>query len=190
MFEYAGQMILGARPRASFAAALLLLVVVARAGAREHPLPHPSDETEVFTGGAAPGGVRLTCEVAGRIAEAAATVPPVPLAGLAPPPGAGDALAPSRFIQSASPAIARQARSVVGRATRLDEAVWLLYQHVAAFEPPGDAAGPQDAEGVLTARRGTSLGRARALVALLRVVGVPARLVGGLRLAHESEQRA
>ena len=257
-------MILGARPRASFAAALLLLVVVARAGAREHPLPHPSDETEVFTGGeeveggaaprrpalaywkvratlrapaavpaltvgllvplsdgrqdvlarrtvapgfryreigdgtnlrvewrgAAPAGAMLTYEVAVRIAEAAATVPTVPLAGLAPPPGAGDALAPSRFIQSASPAIARQARSVVGRATRLDEAVWLLYQHVAAFEPPGDAAGPQDAEGVLTARRGTSLGRARALVALLRVVGVPARLVGGLRLANESEKRA
>jgi len=140
--------------------------------------------------GAAPAGAMLTYEVAVRIAEASATVPTVPLAGLAPPPGAGDALAPSRFIQSASPAIARQARSVVGRATRLDEAVWLLYQHVAAFEPPGDAAGPQDAEGVLTARRGTSLGRARALVALLRVVGVPARLVGGLRLANESEKRA
>ncbi len=257
-------MILGARPRASFAAALLLLVVIARAGARERPLPHPSDETEVFTGGeeveggaaprrpalaywkvratlrapaavpaltvgllvplsdgrqdvlarrtvapgfryreigdgtnlrvewrgAAPAGAMLTYEVAVRIAEAAVTVPTVPLAGLAPPPGAGDALAPSRFIQSASPAIARQARSVVGRATRLDEAVWLLYQHVAAFEPPGDAAGPQDAEGVLAARRGTSLGRARALVALLRVVGVPARLVGGLRLANESEKRA
>src|SRR5205807_7761898 len=88
--------------------------------------------------GAAPAGAMLTYEVAVRIAEASATVPTVPLAGLAPPPGAGDALAPSRFIQSALPAIARQARSVVGRATRLDEAVWLLYQHVAAFEPPGD----------------------------------------------------
>src|SRR2546430_2681703 len=86
MFEYAGQMILGARPvlgrfapsalpmppdpvgqdgasrrrpaprspcgaRASLLTALLLLLAVARAGAREHPLPHPSDETEVFTGG-------------------------------------------------------------------------------------------------------------------------------------------
>ena len=250
--------------RASLLTALLLLLAVARAGAREHPLPHPSDETEVFTGGeeveggaaprrpalaywkvratlrapaavpaltvgllvplsdgrqdvlarrtvapgfryreigdgtnlrvewrgAAPAGAMLTYEVAVRIAEAAVTVPTVPLAGLAPPPGAGDALAPSRFIQSASPAIARQARSIVGRAARLDEAVWLLYQHVAAFEPPGDAAGPQDAESVLAARRGTSLGRARALVALLRVVGVPARLVGGLRLANESEKRA
>ena len=186
--------------RASLLTALLLLLAVARAGAREHPLPHPSDETEVFTGGeeveggaaprrpalaywkvratlrapaavpaltvgllvplsdgrqdvlarrtvapgfryreigdgtnlrvewrgAAPAGAMLTYEVAVRIAEAAVTVPTVPLAGLAPPPGAGDALAPSRFIQSASPAIARQARSVVGRATRLDEAVWLL----------------------------------------------------------------
>src|SRR5439155_1514365 len=86
MFEYAGQMILGARPvlgrfapsalpmppdpvgqdgasrrrpaprspcgaRASLLTALLLLLAIARAGAREHPLPHPSDETEVFTGG-------------------------------------------------------------------------------------------------------------------------------------------
>src|SRR2546428_6015787 len=86
MFEYAGQMKLGARPvlgrfapsalpmppgpvgqdgasrrrppprspcgaRASLLTALLLLLAIARAGAREHPLPHPSDETEVFTGG-------------------------------------------------------------------------------------------------------------------------------------------
>src|SRR6185503_18154530 len=48
----------------------------------------------------------------------------------------------------------------------------------------------QDAANVLAARRGTSLGRARALVALLRAIGVPARLVGGLRLADQGEKRA
>src|SRR5438876_870254 len=52
------------------------------------------------------------------------------------------------------------------------------------------SAGPQDAVAVLAARRGTSLGRARTLTALLQAAGVPARLVGGLRLGTAAEKRA
>lgn len=42
--------------------------------------------------------------------------------------------------------------------------------------------GPQDAVSVLQAERGGSLGKARATVALLRAVGIPSRVVAGVRL--------
>jgi transglutaminase-like putative cysteine protease len=135
-------------------------------------------------------GTRISYEVAVRVAETTAVVPTIPLAALRPPPEGAGALAPSRFVQSASPAVVRRARRVIGTASRLDEATWALYQYVAAFLPATDPPGPQDAASVLAARRGTSLGRARALVALLRAAGVPAELVGGLRLTDEGERRA
>ena len=131
----------------------------------------------------------IVYELSARISEVFATVPAVSLASLKPPPEASAALAPSRYIQ-ASPAVLRRARSVIGRAARADEVLWSLYQYTAAFLPAEDPPGAQDAESVLAARRGTSLGKARALVAMLRSVGVPARLVGGLRLANEGEKRA
>jgi transglutaminase-like putative cysteine protease len=241
-----------------------VVLLAAAAGARERGPVHPSDETEVFTGGeevapgeaprrpalaywrvrarlrlpagerpvrvgllvplsdgrqhvlgrraVAPGlsfrevggpvalraewsgtpgkGAEIAYELAVRIAEASASVPAIPLATLKPPPEVQPALAPSRWIQSAAPAVARRARSVIGHGTRLDEVVWSLFQYTASFGPAADPPGPQDAESVLAARRGSSLGRARALVALLQAVGVPARLVGGLRLANESDKHA
>jgi len=244
-------------------AAVVLLAVTA-AAARERVGAHPSDETEVFTGGeevepgeapkrpalaywkvratlrvppaeravhvglfvplsdgrqdvlgrrsvapgfrfreggaqpnlrvewsGAPGkAATIVYELAVRISEASAAVPAIPLAALKPPPEASAALAPSRYIQSASPGVRRRARSVIGRAARVDEVLWSLYQYTAAFLPADTPAGAQDAESVLAARRGTSLGKARALVAMLQSAGVPARLVGGLRLANEGEKRA
>jgi transglutaminase-like putative cysteine protease len=140
--------------------------------------------------GAAPSGATITYDVAVRVAETVVAVPAVPLASLHPPPADADGLASTAYIQSAAPGVVRRARQVIGTATRLDEVVWSLYQYTATFGPPVDPTGPQDAQSVLAARRGTSLGRARALVALLRAAGVPARLVGGLRLADEGEKRA
>ena len=138
------------------------------------------------------GGVAttLTYEVAVRIAESTATVPKVPFAPLAPPPGAEGARGSTPQIQSDAPAVGRRARAIIGRATQLDEIVWSLYEYTAAFLPADDPPGPQDAESVLATHRGTSLGRARALVALLRAIGVPARLVGGLRLGGGATKRA
>jgi transglutaminase-like putative cysteine protease len=260
MFDYAWQMIPARR-----ALTVMLALAAVSVGARERLAPHPSDDTEVFTGGEevergeapkrpalaywkvratlrvppaeravhvglfvplsdgrqdvlerraiAPGlrfreggvappnlrvewtgtpakGATIAYEIAVRISAASTTVPAIPLAALKPPPEASAALAASRHIQSASPAVLRRARSVIGRAARVDEVLWSLYQYTAAFLPAADPAGPQDAQTVLAARRGTSLGKARALVAMLQAVGVPARLVGGLRLANASEKRA
>ena len=117
-------------------------------------------------------------------------MPKVPFAPLAPPPGAEGARGSTPQIQSDAPAVGRRARAIIGRATQLDEIVWSLYEYTAAFLPADDPPGPQDAESVLAAHRGTSLGRARALVALLRAIGVPARLVGGLRLGGGATKRA
>ena len=138
------------------------------------------------------GGVAgsLTYEVAVRIAESTATVPAVPFTTLVPPPGSEAARAPTPQIQSDSPRVVRRARAIIGRAKRLDEIVWSLYEYTAAFLPADDPPGRQDADSVLVAHRGTSLGRARALVALLRAAGVPARLVGGLRLGGNGTKRA
>jgi transglutaminase-like putative cysteine protease len=245
------------------AVAAVLLAATAAAG-RERDAAHPSDETEVFTGGeeVAPGAaperpalaywrvratlrvprtsdpvhigllvplsdgrqdvlarravapelrfretglgpnlraewtgttakpLELTYEIAVRITESTATVPAIPLAALDRPPEVADALAPTPAVQSTAPAVVHRARAVVGQATRLDEVVWSLYQYTASFQPADDPRGPQDAASVLAARRGTSLGRARALVALLQANSIPARLVGGLRLANESAKRA
>ncbi|HZP43137.1 MAG TPA: UUP1 family membrane protein [Candidatus Binatia bacterium] len=140
--------------------------------------------------GTVTGTTELAYEVGVRIAEVSVTPPRTPFAPLPAPPDAPGARAPSALVQSAAPAVVRRARAVVGRSTRLDEVLWSLYQHTAAFLPATDPPGPQDAASVLAARRGTSVGRARALAALLRASGVPARLVGGLRLERGGERRA
>ncbi len=94
------------------------------------------------------------------------------------------------MVQSGAPEVAHRAGTIVGAATHVDEVVAALEQYVAAFLPVADPPGPQDALSVLGARRGTSLGRARALAALLRAEGIPARLVGGLRLENATGKRA
>ena len=151
-------------------------------------LEGPNMRAEWTGGGEAATTVRY--EVAVRIAERVARIPPTAVAALAPPPGEEATRRPSAHIQSASPRVVRRTRAIVGSATRLDEVVWALYQYTATFLPAGEPPGPQDAESVLAARRGTSLGRARTLVALLRAAGVPARLVGGLRLAEAVAKHA
>jgi len=132
-----------------------------------------------------------TYDLAVRIGEPAVTpIPAEPIASLPRPPEGEAGLAPTPHIQSDAPEVKRRMQRIVGRATRLDEVIWSLYQYTAAFLPAADPPGPQDAVTVLTARRGTSLGRARTLTALLQAAGVPARLVGGLRLGSAGEKRA
>lgn len=240
------------------------VLLAAAADGRDRPPPHPSDETEVFTGGeeVKPGGIAhrpalgywkveatlhvpatghparvrllvplsdgrqhvlarratapglqfsergvppnlrvewsgdgteattITYEVSVRIAETTATVPTIPLAALRPAPNDDPSRSAAAELQASAPALVRRARAIIGQATRLDEVIWALYQYTAAFQPAAQPPGPQDTASVLAARRGTSLGRARALVALLRAAGVPARLVGGLRLEKGGQKRA
>src|SRR5207302_1931523 len=156
----------------------VLVVVLATVPAWTLPREpaHPRDDTEVVTGA---GATAVTYDLAVRVVETTATpIPADPIASLPRSPEGDAALAPTPRVQSDAPEVRRRAQKIVGRATRLDEVIWSLYQYTAAFVPAADPPGPQDAVAVLAARRGTSLGRARTLTALLQAGGVPARLVG------------
>jgi transglutaminase-like putative cysteine protease len=158
-------------------------------GFRFREVEQPSNLRAEWFGDAA-GPRTIVYEIAVRIGQAVAIVPETPVATLRPPPDDPTSLAPTERIQSAALPVVRRARHVVGNASRVDEVIWSLYQHVTTFLPATTPSGAQDALSVLEAGRGTSLGRARALVALLRAAGVPARLVGGLRLAGGGDRRA
>jgi transglutaminase-like putative cysteine protease len=131
----------------------------------------------------------IAYDVAVRISEARDTVPDTPIEDVPVPPEAQAWLAPTPDAPADAPLVRERAAAVVGRAAQLDEIVWSLFQYVAAFPPPGEVGAPQDALPALEHRVGTSLGRARALVALLRASGVAARVVGGLRLENASRKR-
>ena len=94
-------------------------------------------------------------------------------------------LAASEMIQSDMPQVQQRAWQIVGHVRRLDQALEALHGYIAGFAAaqPGDTA--NDALAVLSAERGGRAGRARALVAVLRAVGIPARMVGGIRLGDE-----
>ena len=134
-------------------------------------------------------GTELLQDLVVRITAVQVPVPTLAVASL-PHPDDPRALDSSPEIQSTQPEVQQRAHAIIGSATKLDEVLWALYEYVAAFQPADPTAAPPDALTTLTARRGNSLGRARALVALLRAVGVPARPVGGLRLAPEVSRRA
>ncbi|MCW5891753.1 MAG: hypothetical protein KIT14_14570 [bacterium] len=131
----------------------------------------------------------IVYDVAVRVSEVRDRVPETPIHEVAIGPEAQPWLAPSPDAPADAPLVRERARAIVGKATRLDEVVWSLFQYVAAFPPPGEAGAPQEALPALERRLGTGLGRARALVALLRARGVPARVVGGIRLENAAQKR-
>jgi transglutaminase-like putative cysteine protease len=116
-------------------------------------------------------------------------VPRILLADNPPPPDA-ESLRPTETMQSDDPVLARRAASLTRDAHRIDEMVWSLYQYAASFLRSESTDAPDDARAVLAAERGSPSGRARLLVALLRASGIPARLVGGLRLEDAARKRA
>lgn len=134
-------------------------------------------------------GAEIVYDAIVRITETGLGIPHMAVHGL-PQSDDPTALVRTAQIQSDEPEVIQRARQLAPEGTRLDESIWALYQYVAAFQSAESPAGPQDAAHVLAARRGTSLGRARALVALLRASGIPARPVGGLKLANEASRRA
>lgn len=131
----------------------------------------------------------ITYDVAVRVSETRDRVPDTPIRELPLGLEAEPWIGPSPDAPADAPLVRERAAAIVGKATRLDEIVWSLFQYVAAFPPPGEVGAPQEALPALEQRLGTSLGRARALVALLRARGVPARVVGGLRLENATQKR-
>jgi hypothetical protein len=117
-------------------------------------------------------------------------VPRMPLGENPPPPDGTTSLRPTETMQSDDPVLMRRAAALTRDVTRIDEIVWSLYQYAASFLRNENADQPDDARSVLAAEQGSPSGRARLLVALLRAVGIPARLVGGLRLEDGARKRA
>ncbi len=126
-----------------------------------------------------------------RTGDLWAEVPRIPLRDNPPAPDEGASLGVSEMIQAHHPEIARRAAALTREGLRVDELAWSLYQYTASFlRVEADDAGPDDALAVLRAERGSWSGKARLLTALLRSVGIPARLVGGLRLEDATRKRA
>lgn len=124
-----------------------------------------------------------------RTSDAWLEVPRITVAENPPPPDPATLL-PTETMQSDDPVLARRAAALTRDVSRVDEIVWSLYQYAASFLRNETADAPDDARSVLSAERGNPSGRARLLVALLRSVGIPARLVGGLRLEDAARKRA
>jgi transglutaminase-like putative cysteine protease len=99
-------------------------------------------------------------------------------------------LQPSALVQSADAEIKRRSRDLVKETHSVDAAAWALFQYTAAFVRAARGEAKEDALAVLRQERGSSAGKARLLAALLRSIGIPARLVGGLKLEDAAKKRA
>ncbi len=124
-----------------------------------------------------------------QIADTAKDVPPVPFPPAPAPSSRQVFLTPSPFIQSDLPVVREQAQHVTSGMNRMDRAISALYHYVATLPAPQEASEKNDALSVLTTARGSRMGKTRALVALLRAVGIPARIVGGVRLGDTAHTR-
>jgi 7 transmembrane helices usually fused to an inactive transglutaminase/Transglutaminase-like superfamily len=139
---------------------------------------------------AAPEGARIEYDVNVALTDSISTIPSTALAEYTPPDGERVHLQPSRLVQSADPEFRRRARDLVKDATTLEQAAWSLFQYSAAFVRSGPGQAQEDALTVLRQGRGSSAGKARLLVALLHNIGIPARVVGGLKLEDATKKRA
>lgn len=98
-------------------------------------------------------------------------------------------LLPSPLIQSDAPVIYAHAQRLVQGHDRVSPVVQALYSYIAALPPSAMANDKSDALSVLTIGRGSRAGKTHALVALLRAAGIPARVVGGIRLGDTARKR-
>jgi 7 transmembrane helices usually fused to an inactive transglutaminase/Transglutaminase-like superfamily len=143
--------------------------------------------TRTATGG---GPAQIKYEISAAVTDSGATIPRVGLANLSVPEGERADLRPSPLVQSGDPDVKRRARDLVKEARTVEDAAWALFQYTAAFVRTGGGEAKEDALSVLRQERGNSSGKARLLTALLRSLGVPARLVGGLKLEDATKKHA
>jgi transglutaminase-like putative cysteine protease len=124
-----------------------------------------------------------------QIVDAATVVPAVPFPPRELPATVYPYLATSALIQSDAATVREQIAELTRSCERVDQVVWATYQSVAAFLTPDAGKEKNDALSVIQQRRGDRLGKTRALVALLRAAGIPARIVGGIRLGDTTRKR-
>lgn len=137
-----------------------------------------------------PASSRVEVVVHARVSEQRVEPPTASFPPPAAPPELAEFLEPSPFIQSREREIRDRAREIVRSARRLDEAAWALFQYTASFLKSAPEEEKRDALAVLREQKGTVAGKARLLAAMLRSLGIPARIVGGLRLADASKTRS
>ncbi len=132
---------------------------------------------------------QITYEYTVQIADSRPELPalPFPLKTIAPK--FRQYLLPSALIQSDAPQVRARARHLVRGSKRVDQVVQALYDYTAALPQPETSNDKSDALSVLRAERGSRTGKTRALVALLRAAGIPARIVGGIRLGDTTRKR-
>ncbi|MGH7820604.1 MAG: 7TM domain-containing protein, partial [Candidatus Binatia bacterium] len=125
-----------------------------------------------------------------EVSELRVEPPQAPFPPPKPPAAMAGYLEPAPFIQSDDRQIRSRAREIVRAAKRLDEAAWALFQYTGSFLKTDPQQEKLDALSVLRDQKGSRAGKARLLIAMLRSVGIPARMVGGVRLADASKTRS
>lgn len=115
------------------------------------------------------------------------SVAPFPVKGI--PPELKPYLLPSQLIQSDETTVRTYAKRVSRGKRTLNQVARALYNEIAGLPAAQGSEGKGDALAVLTSRRGGRAGKTRALVALLRAAGIPARMVGGIRLGDTAKKR-
>ena len=104
-------------------------------------------------------------------------------------PNGGKYAPPSLLIQSDAIAVKTRARRLAQEKTTVAQVAQALYTFVTELPALQGEEKKSDALSVLTARQGGRAGKTRALVALLRSLGIPARIVGGIRLGDTLKKR-
>jgi len=132
---------------------------------------------------------QLAYEYTVQIADARVELPRLPFPLAPVKPEWRPYLLPSRFIQSNDSRVKTRAKKLLQGKTTVDQVVQALYTFVAELPVAQERRGQGDALSVLTKGQGDRAGKTRALVALLRSVGVPARIVGGIRLGDSPKKR-
>jgi len=136
----------------------------------------------------APGAGDLEYELTAEISDAEVVLPTKISTRIRP--SSRKDLEATDLVQSDDAEIRRRARELTADTAGPDAAAWALFQFAASAVQSGPGEARADARSVLAAQRGNSTGKARLLAALLRSQGVPARIVGGLRLEDASKKRA
>jgi len=136
------------------------------------------------------GRARIEYAVNVAVSDTGESIAHIPIAEMSVPERFRKYLNPSELVQSADAEIRRRAKDLTKDARTLEDVAWALYQYTAAFVRRGSGEAKEDALTVLRQEHGSTAGKARLLAALLRAVGVPARIVGGLKLEDATKKRA
>jgi hypothetical protein len=152
--------------------------------------PQPPNLLGQWTRSGATDGTQIEYAMNISLTDTVAVIPRLALADLEAPEADRVYLKPSALIQSADPEVRRRARGLLKDARTVEDAAWALFQYAAAFVRTGPGEAKQDAAAVLRQERGNSAGKARLLTAMLRSIGIPARIVGGLKLEDATKKRA